>query len=102
MTHNRKLWLLVAVLTALWLFVFVVKPLMAQPYPPYAPDYSPNIYGPNADPYRGRGFERGYRDYRFDGYRNWAPMPRQTYRPDYPYQGRPYIGHWPSYGPWDR
>lgn len=101
MSHNTKLWVLVGVLTVIWFLRFVIVPAMSQPYPGYNGPYGPPRYQWDT-PYRGRGFERDYRDYRDDGYRNWAPPPRQTYRSAYPYQGRPYIGHWPSYGPWER
>lgn len=88
MSHNTKLWILVAILTVLFVLSMVGKPILAQGYP--VPDYRPGPYNP--EPYRGPGFERGYEDYRYGGGPNWAPQARNRGYPDENpgYYGRPF------------
>jgi hypothetical protein len=96
MTHTQKLWIVACTLSVALLFALAIRDARPQDYP-YPPRLNPYVYGPYPEPYRGRGFERDFEDYRMPQFRYWAPPPRQTYRPAYPYQGRPYIGHFPDY-----
>lgn len=89
MTHNRKLWLLVAILTALWLFVFIVRPLMAQGYDP---DPRHNWMGPQ------RFDDRRLPSTSFCpdcGYPRYQPRYRFPYE-DFTPRGRPFIPYYPG------